>query len=663
MPPELQTEDLDSQEIFSTGLWNKDQYSEGDLDGMVEAFGKVGFRPPIKLGHSETQKLLKGEGLPAAGWIENLRRAGNKLVCDFKRVPRKIAELIKAGAYRKKSAEVYWDYLDEAKSTKFPRVLKAVSLLGEEIPAVTSLADIMALYKKLPDGPAHAYEDEGREFRVYCMPEMAMPQQNPLDSYLLQFPRKSKETVNYTDTGEEEEGRCGNCKFYIGYRSACTLVEGWIEQEYVCDYFEARPGMRVMGGNGDVRKYTIEKRGDEWCLIAKSTGKTLGCHDTEEGAMAQERAVQANKHSADGVLVTLEQMKEICPSCAERMEFSNLKAVRIGKYINLPEGTVSALCDKFGESEGFRTRCMASDAANKVDDPGAFCNALKQECFSDKGDARVHTEDTMIKVNMSREDVGKICPPCAERMRERNISALKFSAEQVARFAEMDMEECMAKADMAEKYPDEADRKAACQKMMGEAMMDAVNQAKGGPDMDEKRFQELRAQAKADLEAKEAEIKKDYDAKLADAKKREDEQAAKIKALERQRYDDQNERWIAEQKKAGILLPVEEPRVRAIFSELFEDGRVVKFSQDGKEASETLADAVKTFVAKRPSIFREMSQHTLELGETMDNPGDELDRLAKEDQKKNNVKEYSAAFEAVRKENPELTQKWLALQQ
>jgi len=181
--------------------------------------------------------------------------------------------------------------------------------------------------------------------------------------------------------------------------------------------------------------------------------------------------------------------------------------------------------------------------------------------------------------------------------------------------------------------------------------------------MDEKRFQELRAQAKADLEAKEAEIKKDYDAKLADAKKREDEQAAKIKALERQRYDDQNERWIAEQKKAGILLPVEEPRVRAIFSELFEDGRVVKFSQDGKEASETLADAVKTFVAKRPSIFREMSQHTLELGETMDNPGDELDRLAKEYQKKNNVKEYSAAFEAVRKENPELTQKWLALQQ
>ena len=47
----------------------------------------------------------------------------------------------------------------------------------------------------------------------------------------------------------------------------------------------------------------------------------------------------------------------------------------------------------------------------------------------------------------------------------------------------------------------------------------------------------------------------------------------------------------------------------------------------------------------------------------MDNPGDELDRLAKEYQVKHNVREYSVAFQAVRKENPELTQRWLALQQ
>lgn len=642
MPPEakpLETVDLENQEIFATGLWNKDQYSEGDLDGMIDAFGKVGFKPPIKLGHSETQKLLKGEGLPAAGWVENLRRAGDKLICDFKRVPKKIADLLQAGAWRKKSAEVYWDYLDEANSAKFPRVLKAVSLLGEDIPAVTNLQDILALYKKSPNGLAHAYEEDGREFRVYCMPEVGMASQNPLDNYLLQFPRKSKEAVNYTDTDEATEERCGNCKFYIGYRSACTLIEGWIEQEYVCDYFEARPGVALMSGNGDVRKYTIEKRGDEYCLIS-GAGKVLGCHDSRAGAQAQEKAVQANKHSDEQAIAAYQNDPDrICG--------------------NLWSNGTESQRESFGDGAEGRERNEKPPAA-WWDDCQAKTTVSKEE------GAMMN-----VKVHMNREEIEKICPPCAEKMREKNISALKFSTEQVAKFAEMDMEKCMAKADMVEKYPNENDRKGACQKAMGEAMMDAVNETKGGPIMDEKKFEEQKAALEAEHKTREGEIKaqakKEYDDKLAaleaDKKKSEEELGSRIKKMERQAYDKDSEAWIAEEKKAGRLLPVEEPRIRAIFSELFEDGRIVQFSQDGKDAKESLADAIKTFIAKRPSIFQQMSHASPEPGEPMDNPGDELDRLAKEYQRKNNVKEYSAAFDAVRKENPELTQKWLALQQ
>ena len=285
----LQTEDLDNQEIFATGLWNKDQYSENDLDDMVGAFAKVGFKPPIKLGHSDTQKLLKGEGLPAAGWVENLRRAGDKLICDFKRVPKKIAELIKAGAWRKKSAEVYWDYLDEANSTKFPRVLKAVSLLGEDIPAVTNLGDILALYKKLPAGPPHAYEEDGREFRAYYM-DGAVPMSPGmgLSDYLLRYPRKSKESAGYQESDGGQE-KCGNCKFWIPGYAACSIVEGNIEPNYVSDYFELRSDLVATMAKEEekkkIKEYTVEKRGDQWCLISKSDGKTLGCHDTEEGAM------------------------------------------------------------------------------------------------------------------------------------------------------------------------------------------------------------------------------------------------------------------------------------------------------------------------------------------------------------------------------------------
>jgi len=191
--------------------------------------------------------------------------------------------------------------------------------------------------------------------------------------------------------------------------------------------------------------------------------------------------------------------------------------------------------------------------------------------------------------------------------------------------------------------------------------------------MDEKKFEQEKTQLTADKEKAEKQAK-EYQDKLTalqaaneEAKQKEGENLAKIKKLERKGYDTETESWIAAEKRAGRLAPVEEPRLRAIFASLYEDQRVVTFSQpDGngtKEVKESLADAIKTFVSKRPSIFRELSHATPEPGESMDNPGDELNRLTQEYQKKNNVKEYSAAFRAVQKDNPELTQRWLALQQ
>lgn len=47
--------------------------------------------------------------------------------------------------------------------------------------------------------------------------------------------------------------------------------------------------------------------------------------------------------------------------------------------INLPEATKEALCEKFGDFEGFRTRCM-EQMEGEVEDAGAFCNSLKIAC-------------------------------------------------------------------------------------------------------------------------------------------------------------------------------------------------------------------------------------------------------------------------------------------
>lgn len=133
-------------EIFSTGLWNGKQITDEDLDHIVSAFsltkGKV--RPFLKLGHDDEQRLLQSDGLPAAGWVENVRKVGSKLVADFVDIPKKIYQLIKNKAYRKVSCEIYNNI--DINGQSYPKMLGAVALLGSDLPGVLNLNDILSFY-------------------------------------------------------------------------------------------------------------------------------------------------------------------------------------------------------------------------------------------------------------------------------------------------------------------------------------------------------------------------------------------------------------------------------------------------------------------------------------------------------------------------------------
>lgn len=132
-------------EVFSVGEWNGDEYTEADLRTMVEAFSQVGFEPPLKLGHSEGQKLVQEDGLPSIGWVSDLHALGGKLVATLKGVPRKIAKLIQMGGYKQRSAEVYWNYKDTINGRVWSRVLKALSLIGADVPAVKGMPGLSTL--------------------------------------------------------------------------------------------------------------------------------------------------------------------------------------------------------------------------------------------------------------------------------------------------------------------------------------------------------------------------------------------------------------------------------------------------------------------------------------------------------------------------------------
>ena len=302
----LETVEKSNVEIFAAGTFNGDTYAVDDLYAMVDAFDKVGFQPPIKAGHEEGQEDKKTAkrifGEPALGYVTALRVIGDKLYADLKQIPKRFADLINAGAYKRISSEVYWQYTDDSSGKTFPRVLKAIAFLGANIPALTNLKAIESLYQIGPNGQLMAYEGN-REFRVYNM-DMIMPS----------GPKKDKVAVGYVDAKAGDAERCSTCKFY-SYRS-CGLVEGEIEPSAYCNLYEMRnyeiDENRLLSKvkdlltsmfrrkrddddeNDDKKDYTIEKRDGKWCLISKSNGETLGCHPSKEKAIEQERAIKAN---------------------------------------------------------------------------------------------------------------------------------------------------------------------------------------------------------------------------------------------------------------------------------------------------------------------------------------------------------------------------------
>lgn len=159
-------------EIFSTGEHKGKVYTKSDLDDMVNNFRKFSgpgegprHDPPAVIGHEEDQQRLKehaihaGGGdqsrtdIPAAGWPKNVRRKGNKLVCDIAHVHPKAADWIANGNYKKVSMEVY-----EEPPEGMPfkgKAIRRVSFLGGEVPHVKDLAGV-----PYPEVEAFSEEDE-----------------------------------------------------------------------------------------------------------------------------------------------------------------------------------------------------------------------------------------------------------------------------------------------------------------------------------------------------------------------------------------------------------------------------------------------------------------------------------------------------------------------
>ena len=153
MPTKLETVTRTGIEILKAGTWKSANagsvtFTERDLDDMADAYRRTAqeFRTPVKLGHEMRQAVFGdlagqlGDGEPAFGWIENIRRKGDRLLADFTDLPAKLAQMIEAKAWRHRSPEIHFGY--EIGGRKYRRVVTAVSLLGAVPPAIEGMADL-----------------------------------------------------------------------------------------------------------------------------------------------------------------------------------------------------------------------------------------------------------------------------------------------------------------------------------------------------------------------------------------------------------------------------------------------------------------------------------------------------------------------------------------
>ena len=161
--------ELHDIEVFAVGTWNNTKITEQDIDDIVNGTNEIidKVKPFVKLGHDDKQKLLQNSGLPAGGWITRLKRKGQKILVDIADVPQKLYELISKGAYKRISSEILWDYTEPSTKRKYNKVLSAIAFLGADLPAVTNLEDIAALYSDAnKDAQIILYEDEQNKKKV-----------------------------------------------------------------------------------------------------------------------------------------------------------------------------------------------------------------------------------------------------------------------------------------------------------------------------------------------------------------------------------------------------------------------------------------------------------------------------------------------------------------
>ena len=118
-------------EVARTGTFADSQgrpqtFTVQDLDNIVAGYNPANRQAPLVFGHPQK------DSAPAYGWVDALRRVGQKLLARFAHVPDNVRELVAQKHYRHVSLSFMPDRV----------TLRHVALLGAAQPAIDALRDV-----------------------------------------------------------------------------------------------------------------------------------------------------------------------------------------------------------------------------------------------------------------------------------------------------------------------------------------------------------------------------------------------------------------------------------------------------------------------------------------------------------------------------------------
>lgn len=141
--------EIPEMEIFRTGTHNGEPFDDKDLREIMDNFHalKDEVRPKLKITHREKQESLAG--LASYGdivdvFVKTVEDGSKRLFAKIANVPQQVRQWIQDRRFPERSIEIYPKLKLGTKSEDkiYRNVLKAIALLGSEMPAVSGMAPI-----------------------------------------------------------------------------------------------------------------------------------------------------------------------------------------------------------------------------------------------------------------------------------------------------------------------------------------------------------------------------------------------------------------------------------------------------------------------------------------------------------------------------------------